>query len=98
MVTNQSADFEIFLGGPNVMPSTLISGRGKQTAEKQRAGTWLSVACFEDGRIGLEAKGCRWPLKAGNCERTDYSSAPPESKAGDYSPRRHLVIVRCDRF
>lgn len=36
MVTNQSADFEIFLGGPNVMPSTLISGRGKQTAEKQR--------------------------------------------------------------
>lgn len=89
MVTNQSADFEIFLGGPNVMPSILISRRGTQTTGKQRErsmrGTWMYVASFEDGRIGLEAKGCRWPLKAGNSEKIDDSSAPPERNASDYS-------------
>lgn len=54
-----------------------------EPARRQLEKYWPHVVDSEDGRMGLEAKGCRWPLKAGRRKKTDYSLALPERNASD---------------
>ena len=39
------------------------------------------IASFEDARRGSQARECRWPLEAGEAEKTDSALESPERNA-----------------